>query len=145
MSQKPENRMLSRLKPRFKAAGFFVEKTNNPYRAGIPDWYIERDMIHIVPANGWIEAKFRNVKKPNSDPEYEVAKIRSMLSPHQEKWLQRAVDNGQNAAILCGYPDTKIYVFFDYSATTHPTLPVYTLDELLQVTNKWLSGSLRGD
>ena len=107
MTQGPENRMLNRLKPKLEAdLGVYIEKTNNPYHSGTPDWYIERDC-----ANGWIEAKFWNIKT-NKREAVSAFKLMSKCTTLQERWLRRAAENHSiRAAVLCGFPDTKKFAF----------------------------------
>lgn len=104
----PENRMLNRLKPRLEKdiIGLYIEKTANPYRRGMPDWYVEWN-----DGSGWIEAKFRDIKTEGRET-VQVDPIYDMLSAHQEKWLYRAQDKNIPAAILTGFPQRDTYAFF---------------------------------
>jgi hypothetical protein len=107
MAQGPENRMLNRLKPKLeKRLGIYIEKTNNVFRRGMPDWYVEWDG-----GCGWIEAKFWNRNAPVAMDDETCQRIHDMCSTLQKRWLTRAYNNGVKVAILCGFADKKF--FFD--------------------------------
>lgn len=139
MAQGPENRMLSRLKPGLaKYTPCFIEKTNNPFRRGIPDWYVEGEAA----CSGWIEAKFWSIQRIPTDMDIGPI-VRGKLSEHQKKWLRRAHDNQQKIAVLCGFPDTNRYIFardYEIFADPVPTLPVLSLAQLKAAFKTWLYG-----
>lgn len=128
MAQGPENRMLARLKPKLEQLGFYIEKTNNIYRRGTPDWYVEWDG-----GCGWIEAKFWNRNAPEEFDSVKEQYIFDMCSAHQKKWLTRAFDNSIPIAVLCGFKDKKFY-FTDFGS--HPTEPLDE-EELFEALTKW--------
>ena len=127
---KPENRMLTRLKPKLQAElGWYIEKTNNQYRGGTPDWYVEWDG-----GSGWIEAKYWDIKTAGKDVLSASYICNKMLTPLQCLWLERAANHGVPAGVLCGFPDTKHYLFFNFpiaykEADIHS--PIITFDGLV--------------
>jgi len=139
MAQGPENRMLSRLKPGLeKSTPCFIEKTNNPFRRGIPDWYVEGERGW----SGWVEAKFWSIQRIPTD--MDIAPIvQGKLSEHQKKWLRRAHNNQQSIAVLCGFPDTNKYIFAQDDQIFEdpvPTLPVLSLAQFRTAFKAWLYG-----
>ena len=126
---KPENRFLNRLKPKLESQlGWYVEKMNNPYRSGTPDWYVE-----WFGGMGWIEAKFWDI---NTRDEVSVEALINKCTAQQKAWLQRADDNCINVGILCGFPDTKVAAFISFPIV-NDTVPVVTIPELVKQLQQW--------
>jgi len=73
------------------------EKTANPYRRGVPDYYYEGDRGSL-----WAEHKWW-IGIP-SRPLQPEAICSSKSWPLQLRWLRRAVTNGRNAVVLIGVP-----------------------------------------
>lgn len=133
--QKPENRMLARIKPKFLADGFYVEKTNNPYLSGPPDWYLEK-----FPAlTGWVEAKFWPRKTIPPVTVENMQYVEAMLSANQEAWLRRAQTNDVPAALLCGFINTKQYFFFEPWRYDSRYNGLYDLPQLIHTVNLWIT------
>ena len=100
MAQKPESRYILRVARHLESC-VAREKTNNPYRAGIPDVYYEGNK-----ANLWVEFKWYP-RRP------EVIDLRDQKKkPHQttlqQNWLKRSAGNGQLVAVISGTPDGGI-------------------------------------
>lgn len=133
--QKPENRMISRIKPHWEAAGFYIEKTNNPYLSGPPDLYVERAVNRV----GWVEAKFWSRKSIPEADESSQRYIEAMLSPHQEIWLRRAQKNGVPVAMLCGFQNPKQFFFFE--PFLYKLYQPLTYEQLVVETIKWIETS----
>lgn len=107
MGQGPENRMLNRLKPKLEARlGVEIEKTNNIFRSGRPDW----DVFGEGGVCGFIEAKFWK-RQARLGEEIAAAEIFNMCSPLQQRWLLDKADMGQNVALLCGFKTKDCYAF----------------------------------
>jgi len=128
---KPENRMLNRIKPKIESRlDWYIEKTNNPYRGGTPDWYVEWDG-----GCGWIEAKYWNIKTEGKNTLSASYICDKMVSALQDRWLERVANHGIPAGVLCGFPDTKHYMFFHYPIAWKDMdihSPIITLDGLMR-------------
>jgi hypothetical protein len=82
----------------------YIEKTNNPYRRGVPDLYVEG-----FGWNFWVEMKWQS--KPWRDrfvPKEQVCKSTSW--PLQRLWLLRAAENGINAFVIVGVGAKNGYI-----------------------------------
>lgn len=102
---KPENRMLNRVKnavAKRLGEAVYVEKTNNPFRSGMFDWYVE---FGNFDAMAWIEGKYRTTKTA-AGSSFETEKAFDMLSPQQKRWGKRALKNGRPAYVLVGFDGT---------------------------------------
>lgn len=88
---KPENVFISAVH-RHLPDWIHREKTNNPYRRGMPDVYYEASGASL-----WLEYKWLvkpvNAIHPNR-----------LLTPNQLQWLRRAYSNKQNVAVVIGAP-----------------------------------------
>ncbi len=97
---KPENRFIAKLHKVLQRSSqrIFAEKTNNPYRRGIPDVYYEggKDCL-------WVEYKYVSRAAGVLHP-------RKLLSALQQMWLKRAVSNNRRCAVIVGCP-TGVAVF----------------------------------
>lgn len=128
---KPENRALNRLKPKLESElGWYVEKTNNPYRSGTPDWYVE-----WYQGSGWIEAKFWNIKTEGKT-EVPTQKIIDKCTALQQAWINRCAGNGNHVALLCFFPDTKVAAFVPIPAVYEITY-LLTIPELIKNLDTW--------
>ena len=128
---KPENRFLNRLKPKVESQlSWYVEKTNNPYRSGTPDWYVE-----WFGGMGWIEAKFWDIKTEGK-VSVPVQPILDKCTVLQMRWLERCADNENPVAVLCGFPDTKHAALVPIP-TTETEVLVVTIPELLSQLQQW--------
>lgn len=126
---KPENRFLNRLKPKVEhRLGWYVEKTNNPYRSGTPDWYVE-----WLGGSGWIEAKFWNIK---TRPEISSIELFDKCTTLQQEWLKRSSQNKVPSAVLCGFPDTKVAAFLPLPFNDL-TIEVVSIGQLLTQLARW--------
>lgn len=128
---KPENRALNRLKPKLESQlGWYVEKTNNPYRSGTPDWYLE-----WFRGSGWIEAKFWDIKTEGK-AEVPTQKIIDKCTTLQQAWIDRCANNGNHVALLCFFPSTKVAAFVPIPSMEETTM-LLTIPELLLQLNRW--------
>lgn len=92
---KPENRFIGRVNKKLPDA-VYVEKTNNPYRGGIPDCYYEGDYSIL-----WVEYKWL----PAVPPRINLTDDKGVcLSRLQQQWLTRAQNNGVPTAVIVGAP-----------------------------------------
>ena len=131
---KPENRFLNRLKPKLeKQLRWYVEKMNNPYRSGTPDWYVEWFGRDGKCGMGWIEAKFWEIKTRDK---VSAHKLVDKCSPLQLDWLLRTSNNCINAGILCGFPDTKVAAFTPFPIV-NDNVPVVPIPELIKQLQQW--------
>jgi hypothetical protein len=95
VTSKPETRFIARV---HKGLGdVYFEKTNNPYRRGMPDVYYEGPSGAIL----WVEYKWYN-KLPA------LLDLQRVLSPLQQHWLRRAHNNQVNVAVVVGSPDGAV-------------------------------------
>lgn len=116
MPQKPENVMLNRVKKALETEygkAIYIEKTNNPFRGGTPDWYMELGPREEM---RWVEGKYRPTKaKPGDSFESDLAV--NMLSAQQRAWLLRALLNGRQCELLVGFagvsPRDRTYAVID--------------------------------
>lgn len=72
----------------------YREKTNNPYRGGMPDFYYEGNKGIL-----WVEYKYW-VSLPRSGI---IESVYDLVTPRQWLWLTRANTNGVNVAVILGY------------------------------------------
>lgn len=99
MARKPETVFSGRVNKALEAQspGLYCEKTNNPYRAGIPDFYYD-------PAAGlhdfWIEFKWYDPLPPQIDL---CKKPEPKLTSLQQRWLERAYANGRFVFVAVGF------------------------------------------
>lgn len=121
MAQKPENVMLNRVKKAVeKAYGdhVYIEKMNNPYRSGTPDWYVE-----AFGGMCWVEGKYRPTKAAPGDS-FDTALAAGMLSAHQKRWIARAVRNGRDCYVLVGFdgPSARqhTYAIIEFGPNAEP-------------------------
>src|SRR5574343_966426 len=127
MTQKTEttfsNLLHSKLSPEI-----YYEKTNNPYRRGMPDFYYESKGPIL-----WAEHKY--ILKPwNKD------RIASDICPSsswstQRRWLVRAHQNGKQAIVIIGVgsgKQTKGYILtFPYTFSVEENT-LLTLEQITQ-------------
>jgi len=111
MAVKPENRFAKTLFSKLNSRIRF-EKTNNPYRAGMPDYYMEGPSGIL-----WVEVKW--ISEPWIK-DLEASKICKTASwTKQRQWLSIAHGNNVNTAVIVGVSsgrDTKGYVLeYPYS------------------------------
>lgn len=107
MAAKPENnfiRSIHKLLP-----NVFHEKTNNPFRAGMPDVWYSGDKGDM-----WIEYKF--VQRPSK-----TAKILPNLTPRQARWLNDRCDEGRDVYVVLGTPSGG--VIYQNKEWNEPLLP----------------------
>ena len=120
MARKPENRFIKAVHDDLKVDYPFIypEKTNNPFRGGIPDVYYDS------PArDGWVEYKWFDKIPPvirlseGNDPP---------LSALQQHWINRAYDNGRNIAVIVGCRINNRYhgVIFGDHTGLHWDVPI---------------------
>ena len=86
---KPENQFIAKIHKRLPSL-IYREKTNNRFRAGMPDVYYEgpQDML-------WAEYKYLPTARKTFTPD---------LTKLQANWLRRAHANGRNVAVIVGSP-----------------------------------------
>lgn len=126
MAVKPENRFAKTLFSKLNTKIRF-EKTNNPYKAGIPDYYMEGPRSII-----WIEVKWIPDPWAKDRDASQICKTSSWTK--QRQWLSIAHQNNVNTAVIVGISsgrNTKGYLLeYPYSfnmATNHLLLPANLL------------------
>lgn len=99
MASKPETRMTSRIHRimRNDYPEVYFEKTNNPFRSGIPDFYYEAPKGKHL----WVEYKWYETIPKN--PFHLLAGKNPKISPLQWKWLDRAYVNDQPVRVVVGF------------------------------------------
>lgn len=102
MAQKPETRFSKALHDLFPETTY-VEKTNNPFRGGVPDFYYEFGAGQIM----WCEHKFYK-QLPATINLVGSGK----LSALQNRWLKRARRNGLHACVITGFKAGNEYRAF---------------------------------
>ena len=126
MAAKPETRLYQRINNKLSITTT-AEKTHNPYRAGIADFYY--DTPH---GDGWCEYKYQPTKFKvfTFDEAFE-----KLLSSNQRRWMKQRKDNGRRVCIIVGFKDGGISI-------AHPTLSTdrpYTARETAEwIENIWL-------
>lgn len=108
MSQKQETVFSKNLNQYVVSEGIFVQKNNNQWHRGIPDFYIEGQNGRIM----WREDKF--ILKPwivAKLPE-EICKTVSWV--HQREWLTRAHNNGVLTRVVIGAPKLACVLEYPY-------------------------------
>lgn len=97
MARKPENVFISSVHKYLPPDDILHrEKTNNPYRGGILDWYYDGSKSDL-----WIEYKYQ----PGNFPlllDISNSKKKPSLSKLQTAWLTRRYHNGKNAVVIVG-------------------------------------------
>ena len=73
----------------------YREKTNNPFRSGMPDVYYEGPKGILWVEYKWIKALW-NADRPRAD----ICKTRSWIAQH--RWLDRATQHGVRAFVVVG-------------------------------------------
>lgn len=128
MSEKQETtftRKLVKLLP----LSMYIEKTNNPYRRGTPDLYLE-DLDFSM----WVEMKW--IEKPWGERFISREQIcKSKSWPLQLRWLQRAAANGHRTAVIVGVGSKEAYIIgypFDYE--NHRLM---SLDDIIYTILTW--------
>lgn len=89
-STKPENRFISSVHRHLH--GTYIEKMNNPWRAGTADVWYSGGIGDL-----WVEYKFIE-RIPKS------AEIAPDLTPRQKRWINDRHDEGRNVAVVLGTP-----------------------------------------
>jgi hypothetical protein len=87
---KPENQFISSVNRHLPTT--YIEKMNNPWRAGTADVWYSGDRGDL-----WVEYKFIE-RVPRS------ASILPDLTPRQKRWLNNRFDEGRNVAVVLGTP-----------------------------------------
>lgn len=129
MAVKPETRFAKTLFSKLPDSVYF-EKTNNPYRAAMPDFYIEGPKGII-----WVEIKW--IPEPWIRNR-EASKICSTVSwIKQRRWLARAHANNVNTGVIIGIGsgrETRAYLLefpYSFSFDENPILmPIDVLNYL---------------
>lgn len=125
MSTKPETRLTTRVNTKLPLE-VTAEKTHNPFRAGIADFYYDSPY-----GDGWCEYKYR----PTKFRLYSFPEAFELLSANQKLWLGKRLDNGRRVCIIIGFSDLQICI-------AHPTLLTprpYTAREVADWIHKiWL-------
>ncbi|RLC99530.1 MAG: hypothetical protein DRI46_09295 [Chloroflexi bacterium] len=140
MTQKPETRYAKRVNDKIKDMGYggiTVEKTNNPYRGGIWDFYYERETGLL-----WVEYKFI----PKAPP-----KIIPNLSELQKAWGQARFDNDIPCGVLVGIGTGRATrgLWFDnpgewLTGYKRDEAPYMTMEETVELLRSKMRRSHRG-
>lgn len=88
---KPESRFTARIHRRFPPT-VYVEKMNNPYRGGTPDFWLSGLLTDM-----WVEYKWLTARP--------VRHVAVPLSALQRLWLNRESGKGRNVTVILGSPD----------------------------------------
>lgn len=100
--QKQENKFAATVNKGLSGS-IWYEKTSNPFRAGMPDFYYEGPKGIL-----WVEYKWR--EKPFADS-CVAAKLCSTRSWNiQRIWLDRSFLNGVNTAVIIGVGTSQGYI-----------------------------------
>lgn len=99
MARKPENSFIERVNSKLHP-DVYHEKTNNPYRRGMPDVYYEGKKEIL-----WIEYKF-------IDHIPKAIMPKDLLTANQYGWLMRNWENNKNCACIVGFPHPDGGVIF---------------------------------
>lgn len=103
MSRKPENQFVSGVHKYLPPIDeLYRAKMNNPYTAGLPDWYYSGKKADI-----WIEYKY--IK---AIPKRDGTMIIPDLSEQQSKWLNDRYAEGRKVFVVVGCPEGGV-VFTD--------------------------------
>lgn len=94
MTQKAETTFSKLLHSKLSSA-IYVEKTNNPYRKGTPDFFYEGSGPIL-----WAEHK--HILQPWKEDKAASQICKSASWPSQRKWLERAHNNGQSTCVIVG-------------------------------------------
>lgn len=109
MPAKPETRLIQRVH-RALDPSVYAEKTNNPYRAGIPDVYYEGPTRLGM---AWVEYKYR----PTNFKAYTTwDEMFALASAHQQRWMARAHGNSKKVGMVVGFKDLNA-MFCYYGCT----------------------------
>ena len=90
MAKKPET-TFSKGVNRHLPGEVYAEKTNNPFRGGIPDYYYEGNCGIL-----WAEYKYWTTVPA-------LIVVEKIVTPRQWVWLERSYKNGINVCIIVGY------------------------------------------
>lgn len=122
---KPETRFSKLLLSKLPSS-IFYEKTNNPYRSGTPDYYIEGPSGIL-----WCEVKWIEKLWTKDLDASQVCKTKSWVA--QRHWLVRAHQNNVQTCVIVGIGSgrtTKAYVLeFPYAFSLENNQPL-TLEEV---------------
>ena len=97
---KPETVLISNIHKHLDTR-IYREKTNNPYRRGMPDVYYETSGAVL-----WVEYKWLPRQTVRA---IDIARL---LSPNQQQWLLRAHANQVSVCVVLGCPK-RAALFFD--------------------------------
>lgn len=130
MTQKNETTFSRLLHSKFEGP-IYLEKTNNPYRKGMPDFYYE-GLGPIL----WAEHK--HIEKPwtKSLLAGEICKTASW--PMQRRWLVRAHDNNKQTCVIVGVGkgrSTKAYILeypYSFDIETNKLLSLEQVTEYIE-------------
>ena len=109
MSSKPETVFVNSVHRHILRSEIHMEGMANPYRGGTPDNYYDAaawrglEIYRPISTDLWVEYKFKPKMGLRIDLSNEASK--PALSSLQKKWLRRRSENGQNAWVICGFPE----------------------------------------
>jgi len=118
----PENTMLNRVKKKLEAdLGIEIEKTNNAFRGGRPDWDMffplkEGGSIHWPAQTAFVEGKHWPKQSVVGKDEDVMYVWDSLCSALQRKWLKGKAAMGFACYVLCGFKTRDTYLFFRIKA-----------------------------
>lgn len=125
MSTKPETRLTTRVNNKLPLE-ITAEKTHNPFRAGVADFYYDGPY-----GDGWCEYKYR----PTQYRHYDFDEALKLLTSNQRRWLLTRMRNGRRVCIIIGFSDLQICIAHPTFVTERP----YTAKETAQwIHETWL-------
>ena len=104
MSKGPEARFKTAIN-KLLPAEVYRQSMYTPYSGGTPDMYYEGPKGCL-----WVEYKFLTSLPATID-------VKKILSPLQNKWLQRANKNGIRCVVLIGYKKGGTWLYCDQAIT----------------------------
>lgn len=125
MARKPETTFIASVHAHLRNKLHF-EKTNNPYRSGMPDVWYSGPLGDL-----WIEYKYIETVPSR-------ANVLPNLSALQAKWLNDRYDEGRNVAVIVGCPAGGVFYL---DKTWNETLTPEEFNELIQ-TRKDLASDI---
>jgi hypothetical protein len=124
---KPETRFSNLLHKRLDPS-IYYEKTNNPFRSGMPDFYYEGAGRILWSEHKWIEKPWTKRLEPS-----EICKTKSWIQ--QRRWLNRAYTNGVATCVIVGVGSgrqTRAYwLEYPYVFDNQELLGLEAINELL--------------
>ena len=130
MTQKNETTFSRLLHSKF-GQSIYLEKTNNPYRKGTPDFYYEGPGAIL-----WSEHK--HIERPWTKNLLASEICKSASWPMQRRWLVRAHENAKQTCVIVGVGKgrgTKAYILgypYSFNIETNKLLSLEQVTEYIE-------------